>query len=208
MSTDILDDLESDHTELRRIFSAYTGLPFHDPERKELVDRATALLMHDMRIETGLLYPLARELPDSGYPIEQARAENAEIEALLLELGRSDQDSPGFDRLVAQLVERATGHANHEEAQFFPALREGLGYRDLAEAGERAQAIRRHGSTAPRPETVSAQPRDDLPPAERGVRQRVRDLFSPAGSGQRPGYSADTVKYREDPVHPDREGNE
>ena len=89
MSGDILKDLAAEHADIRRMFSAYTGMPFHDSERKQLIQR-------------GL-------------------AENTEIESLLGELGHSDQDTAGFARLVAQLVERATAHANREEAQLLPA---------------------------------------------------------------------------------------
>ena len=198
MSTDFMETLASDHADLRRIFSAYTGVPFHDPERKQLADRAAATLMRDMRIENVVLYPLARSVPDTGPLVDQGLAEAAEIEALLLELHRSDQDTTGFDRLVAQLVERATGHANRQEAQLFPVVRNTLTHAQLAEADERAEMVRRRLPAEPRAGAQTALPPDDLPPAERTVGQRVKDLLSPAGRGQQPAYSADSITHGED----------
>ncbi len=200
MSTDILTDLTAEHADVRRAFSAFTGLPFHDPERKRLVDEATAALIGEVRVEEACLYPLARELPGGDQAVRQGMTENSEIEALLLELERSDQDTPGFDRLVAQLVERATAHANREEAQLFPALRTALSAEELAAVSERAADVRRGVSARPRPGTVGALPPDDLPPAERTPVQRVKDLFSPAGHGQQPGYAAPAATPAEEPT--------
>jgi methylphosphotriester-DNA--protein-cysteine methyltransferase len=45
MSSDILEELAAEHADVRRMFSAYTGLPFHDPERKHLVEQATESLI-------------------------------------------------------------------------------------------------------------------------------------------------------------------
>ena len=190
MSSDILEELTAEHADVRRMFSAFTGLPFHDPERKQLVEQATASLTRQARVEESCLYPLADELPDGGQTVRQSVRENGEIEALLVELSHSDQDTPGFDRLVGQLVERATAHANREEAQLFPALRSALSAEQLAAISERADGVRHSASVQPRPGAVRELPPDDLPPAERTPVQRFKDLLSPAGRGQQPGYSA------------------
>ena len=188
MSVDVLEEMKTEHADLRLLFSAYTGIGFHDPRRKELVDRATALLLREARVEEACLYPLVRRLPGGEQAVLTGTAENREIEALLSELDHSDQDTPGFDRLVAQLVERATGHANRAEATLFPELRSSLSAEDLARLSEEAAEVRDKAPIKPR-QLALALPPDDLPPPELGHRRHGG--FSPAGSGRRPAYAAD-----------------
>lgn len=183
MSGDILDELAADHEDTRQLFGAFTGRGFHDPERKHLVDRATTTLLQQAHIEETYLYPVARTLPGGEALTRQGVAENTEIEALLSELSHSDQDTPGFERVVAQLVERATGHANHEEAALFPMVRSEVPAEELAQLGMKARAEKAHLPGHPRSGTAALPP-DDLPAPERNLAGRMRSLFSSAGPGR------------------------
>jgi hypothetical protein len=183
MSGDILDELTADHERVRQLFGAFTGHGFHDPERKRLIDQASAALLQQAHIEETHLYPLARELPGGEAAVQQGLAQNAEIEALLAELEHSDQNTPGFERLVAQLVERATGHENHEEAQLFPLLRAHVPAPELARLGQEARAEKSAPPRRPRRGTAPL-PVDDLPAPERDLVGRIRSLLSSAGPGR------------------------
>jgi len=193
MSVDILEEMTAEHADLRLLFAAYTGIGFHDPRRKELVDQATVLLMREARVEEACLYPLVRDLPGGERLVLKGLDENREIEALLSELGHSDQDTPGFDRRVAQLVERATGHANRAEATVFPELRSALSAEELARMSERATRVRDEAPTKPR-QIALALPPDDLPPPEQGLGRHVR---RPAYAADIPGGIQSTIEAQE-----------
>ncbi|QMU77076.1 hemerythrin domain-containing protein [Streptacidiphilus sp. PB12-B1b] len=192
MSGDILDELEADHESVRRLFGSFTGHGFHDPERKRIIDEAGASLLRQAHLEEAYLYPLARELPEGEEDVRQGLAENAEIEALLAELESYDQDTPGFEHRVAQLVERATGHINQQEARLFPLLRAQVPAASLEQLGADARTARQAPPRRPRRGTAALPP-DDLPEPERPLTERIRSLLSGAGPGRDQSHPAGRI---------------
>ncbi|MEZ0069895.1 hypothetical protein ABIA32_005943 [Streptacidiphilus sp. MAP12-20] len=183
---DLLDLLAADHEDAARMFSAFIGIPIGDPERKELMDRITALLVAHAAIEETYLYPNIRERTEDGAePARQGLDTHAEAEVLLRRIAPLDAHAPGFDRLVAVLHEHVSGHMHWEEARLFPMLRESLGQGELDRLGAQARALRLTAPTRPQPHPGVEPPADHFRPPELSAAGRLRYLLTPAGGWNR-----------------------
>lgn len=150
-TADLLDRLAEDHRALQVRFSELAGLPLGDPQRKTMADRAGAELAKHLAAEETLLYPLAnRNLPPGQDAVDEGLAAHAALQALVRELAGQDADSPDFDRLLAQLVETATGHFGAEEAQVFTAVRGSVPGDWLHVLGDRVPETERDASLGER----------------------------------------------------------
>ncbi|MFD9124052.1 hemerythrin domain-containing protein [Kitasatospora sp. NPDC059571] len=178
-SSDLIDVLATDHDRLEVLFSRMAGTPLGDPLRRELLDEAAELLERHMAVEEAYLYPMAlRTLPDSAETVAHERIRLAAIGALLDDLGPLHADSAVFDRKVALLVREVTGHAHREQAVLLRDLADAAEQDELADGGRhaRSQPLRKvHRRPADRP-------RDDLPPPEQSLKQRLRGFFRHSGA--------------------------
>jgi hypothetical protein len=183
---DILDELAADHSELTRLFSAMLGVPIKDPERKELLDRATELLVAHDAIEERCVYPALRTRAADGPEVcDAAIRAHAETDVQLRRLHGLDQATPGFDRQVALLREHVTGHIGWEESRVYSLLRDTLSQEDLDALGLQARALRARAPHKPAPHPHIQPPADPFTPAETGIRDRLRRLFTPVGGWRR-----------------------
>ncbi|MFD0273453.1 hemerythrin domain-containing protein [Kitasatospora sp. NPDC127111] len=179
---DLLDQLTADHRSVLVHFSELSGLPSGDPQRKDLADLVTDQLVRHARAEEEHLYPLARDrLADGPAVVERELADHRAVEALLEELRPAKADWPGFDRLMARLVEEVTRHAGEEEARLFPAVREVTTESERSLLAVRARETKQLSSGRPEHQLPAARRADHLPPPERSLGQRLRDFLTPGG---------------------------
>ncbi|MFG2819668.1 hemerythrin domain-containing protein [Kitasatospora sp. NPDC048365] len=176
---DLVEQLLDDHDRLRTRFSALGGMPLGDPRRRELAAEVAADLAKHLEAEDQLLYPLLRRrMPRGDTTVDDALEEHAAIRSLIRELGPVRVAAAGggtadFDRMLARLVEEATGHFGHEEANLLPALREDVSANTLAVLGERARAVEAAAPPLPGPQPPAALPPDRLLPPERPFKEKL-----------------------------------
>lgn len=94
---------------------------------------------------------------------------------LLAELDRLDPASPEFDRRFTRLAVEIIAHADHEELEEFPLVRERL---DLDERLRMGHALRLAEAAAPRHPTPAAAPGAVAAIVDR-VRTALHDVFTP-----------------------------
>ncbi|MFD7644639.1 hemerythrin domain-containing protein [Kitasatospora sp. NPDC059795] len=158
---DLLEQLTTDHEVLRVRFSELAGLPLGDPRRERLAFLTADTLVRHLAAEDEYLYPIARlDRPNGDDAVAHGMQSHAALYGLVRELEAAAPGTAEFDRLLARLVEQATGHFGQEEAQLFPTVRAHAAAPRLTTLGEQARETERTASTHPR----AAGPRDMLPP--------------------------------------------
>ncbi|WP_051944071.1 hemerythrin domain-containing protein [Streptacidiphilus rugosus] len=184
---DLLDVLAADHEDVTRHFSAFLGTPIGDPERKELMDTISALLVSHAAIEEALLYPHIRERAEDGaHSAVEGLDVHAHAEVLLRQIAPLDAHAPGFDRLVAVLDEHVSGHMHWEEARLFPMMRAALSQGELDRLGDEARAMRSGAPTAPQAHPgMEGLWTDDYRPPGVSAADRLRRGLTPAGGWDR-----------------------
>ncbi|WP_344555863.1 hemerythrin domain-containing protein [Kitasatospora saccharophila] len=175
---DLLEQLTTDHEVLRVRFSELGGLPLGDPRRCRLAAVTADALVRHLTAEEEHLYPLARPgHPPGDDAVDHGLQSHAALRALVRELRGAAPGSAEFDRLVARLVEAATGHFGREEARVFPAVRERLAPVRLAALGAQVRATEAEASAMPLPGPLAQAPPDELVAPELPWRERMHRRF-------------------------------
>ncbi|MFE1316175.1 hemerythrin domain-containing protein [Kitasatospora phosalacinea] len=181
---DLLEQLTTDHEVLRVRFSELAGLPLGDPRRYQLAAVAADALVRHLTAEEEHLYPIARHgRPPGDDAVDHGLQAHAALRALVRELRVAAADATGpagsaeFDRLVARLVEAATGHFGLEEARLFPTVREHTAPVRLTAMGAQLRATEATASAMPRPGPRAQAPPDELVDPELPWRERMHRRF-------------------------------
>ncbi|MFF4342280.1 hemerythrin domain-containing protein [Kitasatospora sp. NPDC001540] len=178
---DLLEQLTIDHEVLRVRFSELAGLPLGDPRRRRLAAVAADALVRHLTGEEEHLYPIARHgRPPGDDAVDHGLQTHAALRALVRELRETAADPAGtaeFDRLVARLVEAATGHFGLEEARLFPTVREHTAPVRLTAMGAQLRATEATASAMPRPGPGAQAPPDELVAPELPWRERMHRRF-------------------------------
>lgn len=125
MATDIIDQLLEDHEVVRSLFGELDDLP---PERRGDLFRTIvdALARHEAA-EEAVLHPTTRDEVDGGQDVARAVLEQeSRAEDLMARMERMDPVSDEFLDAFLQLRDDVEAHADYEEREEFPRLREGL----------------------------------------------------------------------------------
>lgn len=174
---DVVDLLIAQHMLIRDLFvevEESTG-----KARREAFERLVRLLAVHETAEEEVVHPAARNT-DGGDAVVDARiGEERRAKELLSTLDDMGPDAEGFDTLILQLRDDVLAHAEHEEREEFPRLREAYSpeqLRGMAVAVRAAEAI---APTRPHPGVESVKANLLLgPPA--AVMDRARDLIRTA----------------------------
>ncbi|GGI05148.1 hemerythrin domain-containing protein [Egicoccus halophilus] len=177
---DIIDVLQADHDQFRRMFDELENAA--GERRVELFhDLVAALASHEAAEEALVHKALRDEVPGGEELAEQVLAEESRGEELLAEVQDVEVDSTEFSTAVARLRKEIVGHAEHEERDEFPRLREHLSDERRRELGGRFEKLRAAGPTRPHPNTPQHPGvRAAVGPIV-GVFDRARDAVRDAG---------------------------
>lgn len=138
VSTDAIVILRDDHKEIRRVFREFEKAGDDaSSTRQRLVDRIIELLTVHTYIENEVMYPRVRELiPELETDILESYEEHHVADVLVLELASMNADDERFTAKTTVLIENVTHHMNEEEEDWFPAVRAGLGRKQLQGLGQ------------------------------------------------------------------------
>src|SRR3954466_11092597 len=139
MSTDAIVLLKADHKEVRQLFREFEHAGENATARKgQLVKKILELLTVHTYIENEVMYPEVRSrVPDLEDDILESYEEHHVADVLCMELAAMSPDSERFDAKVKVLIESVSHHIEEEEQDWFPAVRESLGRKELSAIGER-----------------------------------------------------------------------
>jgi hemerythrin superfamily protein len=181
---DIIVELVKDHDELREMFGKLRGgstsaTSATGDERARLVREMTVELVKHSVAEEVHLYPLIRKVFDDGDHIADHEIdEHAQVERLLKELEKLEPTDAKYDQNVQQVIDDVTHHAQEEETEVFPRLRQLCKEDELRELGDKVRRTKSIAPTHPHPSAPDTPPGNLIAGPLAGLVDRVRDAFS------------------------------
>jgi hemerythrin superfamily protein len=142
---DAIQLLIADHDEVRGLFDQFRKAEeAEDMDRmKELQEKIFSELETHTRIEEDIFYPAVRELDDED--MTETVAEGVQEHHVVKVLMREVEEVKGEETFAAKmtvLIENVEHHADEEEQELFPELREKMAQERLEELGAQMQAAR------------------------------------------------------------------
>lgn len=187
---DVFEVLKQDHDEVKAMLARLESGPKKADgataeqlrERKQLVDEVIIAESGHEAAEQQYFWPAVRELgPEGDRVADEALEQEAEAEAALDILDRTESGAPEFEEMLASFTSDARAHIAFEEAHVWPLLAASLDSRRAGELGDQIMQAKKTGPTRPHP-GVPPQPgpRKAAGPVA-GAADRLRDLVSGRG---------------------------
>lgn len=148
---DVVDILTADHREMIGLIELIEETA--DPkERRALADAVIAEVMRHSVAEELFVYPeYERRVPGGKEEVEHDKEEHQEIEEVMKELEGLDSEGAEFVATVKKFKELLDHHADDEESDQFPKLREHLAIHELLDMGKKVEAAKAVAPTRPHP---------------------------------------------------------
>jgi hemerythrin superfamily protein len=151
---DVVTLLERQHEEIRQLF-AEVETARGDRRAKAFQELVKLLSVHETA-EEELVHPEVRR-QQGGEPVVEARTrEERRAKELLSTLDDVGPDAEGFDILLRELRDDVLAHADHEEREEFPLLRETSDDKRLRAMADTVRAAEAIAPTRPHPGLESA----------------------------------------------------
>jgi hemerythrin superfamily protein len=155
---DIIDYLLEDHHLVRELCRQLSNGQTTQ-SRGDLFRTLVEQLARHETAEEMILYPRLRKEVEGGDVLADARlSEEHHAEEMLAELERLDPGSDEFMEKLEQLKAGVLEHAENEEQQVFPRLREALSAEDLQTMGKMFEAAKKMAPTHPHPDAPDTPP--------------------------------------------------
>jgi hemerythrin superfamily protein len=152
---DIIDLLLADHREFRELFPQLREAS--GKEREELFHYLVARLASHEAAEESVVHPALRDDVPGGEEVAiSVLQEEADAEQLLHRMTKMEVDSDEFAAALGHLERDVLAHADHEERDEFPRIREHLDVTHRREMGRAFTTLRQSGPTRPHPRTPQA----------------------------------------------------
>jgi hemerythrin superfamily protein len=142
---DAIELLTSDHNEVRSMFEQFrTAKEAENTEQmRSLQQQIFDELETHTRIEEDIFYPAVKalEVEDLTEVVSEGVQEHHVVKVLMREI-RDGSDQEVFEAKMAVLMENVEHHAEEEESEMFPDLREHMSAGQLEELGVELQAAK------------------------------------------------------------------
>jgi len=134
-----------------------------------------ALVAHEVA-EEEIVYPVVRSEVPNGNALADARiAEEQKAEELLSKMESMDRNSSEFSSSMRHLREEVLAHAEKEEHEVFPKLKESLSDDRRSQLGTAYRAAKATAPTHPHPNAPNTPPGNMAVGSVAAVADRVRD---------------------------------
>ena len=147
---DALALLKSDHDTVRGLFRNFEEAQEQDDRGRmgQLSQEIFRELELHTAIEEEIFYPRARKLAEGVDDIvKEGLEEHHVVDVLINEIKALDADDDAFVPKMTVLIENVEHHAEEEEEELFPSLREQLGDDKLEQLGKELEAAKQRGGT-------------------------------------------------------------
>jgi hypothetical protein len=150
---DLINILIEQHVRIRELFSHVKGT--EGEHKRQAFDELRALLAAHETGEEMVLRPVSGK--DAGSAVAEARNQEEEgATRLLAELESMDADSAEFDQAFATLEQAVLDHAEHEEREEFPPVREREDRDGLVSMGKLLRTAEKIAPTHPHPSAAGS----------------------------------------------------
>lgn len=146
----IIDRVAVDHRQVEQMLDRFDTVgPDH---RADLFCELTETLVRHEVAEEQVIYPTIRRVTASAEEVADARIhEESEAEELLASMEKQDPASDEFVASFAKLKGAVLEHAQREEAEVFPLIRQNEPDDVQRSMGERFEKVKRAAPTHPHP---------------------------------------------------------
>ncbi len=177
---DVVDLLQNQHEQVRRLFSELEQLT--GEARRDQFEQLVRLLAVHETAEEEVVYPAVRRMVDDGDMLADARtAEESEAKDALSELEKLGVEHPDFASKLQSLQQIVLTHAENEEREVFPALRESHSPEQLETMARGVHAAESFAPTHPHPRGPESAIGNIVVGPFVAVADRVRDAIRNAG---------------------------
>lgn len=179
--TDIVDRLTDDHTEIRALLEQMETTP--EDQRGDLFRHIVSFLARHEAAEEAVVHSATRDDVPGGEDVAQAVLEEEDqAEKLMAEMEKMDPAGDDFSVAFRRLRDDVLAHAEHEERDEFPRLREHLTLDRRVKMADGFERLKGMAPTHPHPNT----PQEPAVRAAAGpiagmfdrARDAARDIFS------------------------------
>lgn len=136
--SDVVDLIEQDHEELKRLFHELLANP---KTRAANVPVMITLLTAHSRAEEAEVYPAARDA-GGAEDVEHSQEEHLEADQLAADVAAADPESDDFVTKLQALIDAVTHHMAEEESTVLPGMRQRMAADALSSLGEAFLASR------------------------------------------------------------------
>ncbi|MEU0529021.1 hemerythrin domain-containing protein [Amycolatopsis tolypomycina] len=169
-----MDLLLAQHGEIKKMIERVRTAE-SDVKQAVFEDLVRLLAVHESAEEI-VVHPTSQRVVGTGSAIVADRlTEENEAKHVLAELYRLGADHPDFDGRFAEFAESVVEHAEQEEAEEFPLLRERMSPDDLMRMAGALRAAEAAAPTRPHPRVGESAKVNLLAGPPLGVFDRVRD---------------------------------
>lgn len=171
---DVIELIQADHSEVRQLLARIETAP---PEsRGELFDELVQDLARHEASEEAIVHPTLRDEATSGRGVaEEVLEEESQAESMLARMEKMDPAGSEFLASFRSLRDDVLAHADHEERDEHPRLREALSKDRLREMADGWTQLKQRAPTRPHPHTPQTpEVRAAVGPVA-GVFDRARD---------------------------------
>ena len=152
--------LRNDHREVERLFKKFEKAgPNAHKTRRQVADQIVKELSVHAVIEEQVFYPAVREaVPDVEDDVLEGLEEHHLVKWTLSEVESMDPEHERFVPKMTVLMESVRHHVEEEEGEMFPAVREAMTRKQLAELGEVMASAKEIAPTKPHPRAPDQPP--------------------------------------------------
>lgn len=177
-SGDVITAVQEDHAQIKQLMAQMETATA--TQKRDVWERLlTKLAVHETA-EEEVVHPLARRAPQ-GYQIVEGRLrEEDKGKKALAELEKIGVDAPEFDREFAKVRSEILSHAEHEETQEHPQLRQSVDEQTLQRAATMFRRAEKMAPTHPHASSPESASGNMLVGGFVAVADRVRDALRDA----------------------------
>ncbi|GAA2880632.1 hemerythrin domain-containing protein [Pseudonocardia halophobica] len=180
---DVVDELTRDHHEVLDLLERITATR-DAKERRDLADTAIAEVVRHSVAEEMYVYPaMSDALEHGGDTVEHDKEEHNKLERIMKDLEGVDGDDARFDVLVGDMTRALRHHAEDEETEQFPKMRERIPQETLVELRRKVEAAKKVAPTRPHPDAPNAELFHKMAGPGVGLVDRLRDRLTNRSTG-------------------------
>lgn len=177
---DVVRILLEQHARIRDLFAEVKGA--QGEQKSQTFNELRALLAVHETAEEMILRPTAKKTAGEA-EAEARNHEEEEATKVLAELEKMDLGSAEFDAKFAAFERSVIDHAEHEEQQEFPAVRQGCGEDHLKGMGSRLQRAEKMAPTHPHPTAAGSPAAQWMTGPFASLVDRVKDAITTGSAG-------------------------